>query len=77
MHYRHRPSSLAKSLPTHHEIPLILWNPEIRHNKDILGSNLRQMNPVHIPNAYLLGRLLSFESRGDALRYVSCPSRVP
>ena len=64
------------SLQAHHKIPLILWNPRIHHKKDILGSTLSQMNPVHILNAYFFGPLLSFESRRDAMRYVSCPSRV-
>jgi len=34
------------------------------------------MNPIHILNVYLLDPLLSFERIGDAMRYVSCPSRA-
>jgi hypothetical protein len=71
-----RPSHEAKSLPAHHKIPLILWNPGIRHKKDILGSTLSQKNLVHMLNAYILVPLLTFESRGDAFRHVSCPSKV-
>ena len=73
---RHGPSYEANSYAGHQEISLILWDPGIHHKKDIRGSTLSQMNPVHILNAYLLGPLLTSERRGDALCHVSCPTGV-